>query len=577
MPAPLVSHDFEQILSSSPNAIIVRDADDRARPILYANRAFCELTGYSLEEVLGQGIAFLQRHVALPDNASALSEVQEAIATGRPARVVLQCARKDGSIFWNEVSLYSVHHAPSGRHLVVKSLRDVTARVELEQEFRASDQAHRRRAALKTADVRKALEQLYDEVIERKLAEQDLRATEQKYRSVVENAVEGIYRSTPDGKYLDANPALARMYGFSSPQEMLADVASIEREIYVDPAMRRQFRSLIERDGVVRNLEYEVRRRDGSTIWICENARAILGRGGRVIAYEGMIQDISERRSAQAAAGRLERQLLQAHKLEALGTLAGGIAHDFNNILGAIIGFAEMSRDDTRDRGISPENIDQVIAAARRGKELIRQILVFSRADANQRRTIAVRPIITEVVRFLAVAVPATITIEHDSGEHDASVLADAIQIQQVLLNLGTNAVHAMKAHGGVLRFGFRVVDLPAADDELTPGRYVRIHVSDTGHGMTPEVMRRIFEPFFTTKPVGEGTGLGLSVAHSIVQAHGGALRVTSESGRGTEFAVLIPAASAPAARITHAGDENATQVGARGALARSFKNAPPP
>lgn len=298
MPASLDLQDFEQILSCSPNAIIVRDADDPDRPILFANRAFCDLTGYSVGEVLGQGVAFLQRHVAASGNAAALDEMREAMATGRPTRVVLKCSRKDGSVFWNEVSLYSVNHAPSGRRLVVKSQRDVTARVELEHDIRASDQAHRKRAALKAADMRQALEQLYDEIVERKRVEQELRSTEQKFRSVIENAVEGIYRSTPDGKYLDANPALARMYGYSSPEEMLADVASIEREIYVDPAMRQQFLSLIERDGIVRNLEYEVRRRDGSAIWICENARAIRSRGGRIVAYEGMIQDVTERRTA---------------------------------------------------------------------------------------------------------------------------------------------------------------------------------------------------------------------------------------------------------------------------------------
>src|SRR5258708_23101648 len=166
------------------------------------------------------------------------------------------------------------------------------------------------------------------------------------FRNIFENTAEGIYQSPPEGQYLNVNPALATMYGYESPEALVAEVRDIERDIFVDPTVRNQFKSLIESQGRVISLEYQVRRRDGVAIWISENARVVRDRRGRVLYYEGTIQEITARKNAETAKERLENQLRQSQKIEAIGTLAGGIAHDFHNILGAIIGYTELALDD---------------------------------------------------------------------------------------------------------------------------------------------------------------------------------------------------------------------------------------
>jgi len=245
---------------------------------------------------------------------------------------------------------------------------------------------------------------------------------------------------------------------------------------------------------------------------------------------------------------RLETQLRQSQKMEAIGTLAGGIAHDFNNILGVIMGYAEMLQN-FQLQADSPlkRNVQQIIKASHRAKGLVQQILTFSRQHEQEQKPLNVAYIAKEVVKFLRPSLPSTIEIRQDIDKNAGAVLADATQIHQVILNLCTNAYHAMRETGGVLELSLAAVDLRADDfpssGELKPGPYVRLTVRDTGRGMLPEVAERIFEPYFTTKEKGEGTGLGLAVVHGIVKSHGGIVRVESAPGEGACFQVDLPRA----------------------------------
>jgi PAS domain S-box-containing protein len=415
------------------------------------------------------------------------------------------------------------------------------------------------KVAARTADLRKTNEQLYEEILERRKAERALRATERKYRGFFENAVEGAYQSTPEGQYLSVNPALARMYAYASPSEMMAAIGNIARDIYIDPGMRQRFQEMIERDGEVRNLEYQVRRRDGATRWISENARVARNRRGHVLYYEGTVQDITRRKEAEAEATLLEKQLLQAQKMEAVGTLAGGIAHDFNNILTAINGHAELAKLTTGENPETLEHLARVLQAAGRATDLVRQILAFSRQQEQRRAPLQLRAIVEETLKLLRATIPSTIEFQTSLAADAPLVLADATQVHQVLMNLGTNAWHAMKDRPGRLQVRLEKFEMDAAlaasQPRLRPGCHARISVADTGCGIDQATLARIFEPFFTTKPLGEGTGLGLSVVHGIMQSHDGAVTVHSQRSEGTVFHLYFPAHLGAVARVaTDAG-----------------------
>jgi signal transduction histidine kinase/ActR/RegA family two-component response regulator len=256
------------------------------------------------------------------------------------------------------------------------------------------------------------------------------------------------------------------------------------------------------------------------------------------ISREQLQQTVETLQATQA-------QLIQSEKLRAIGTLAGGLAHDFNNILGAILGFGELVLEDIPAGSRTARNMRQVVKAGGRAKELVRQILAFSRQSEPQRATVKLSSMIEETLKLLRATIPVRIQIESRINAGNDTVVADSTQLHQVLMNLGTNASHAMREQNGTLTVTLDDFVVSQGGDpeipQLQPGPYLRLAVSDTGHGMEPAVMERIFEPFFTTKPVGEGTGLGLSVVHGIIKSHGGDITVSSQPGKGTTFAIFLP------------------------------------
>ena len=245
------------------------------------------------------------------------------------------------------------------------------------------------------------------------------------------------------------------------------------------------------------------------------------------------------------AYGGLERQLRQAQKMEAVGTLAGGIAHDFNNILTIISGFAELAYQSQAEGSQAQSDIQQVLRASERAAELVKQILTFSRQGEHEKISVSITPIVKETIKFLRSSLPSTIDINHKIDPALGKVLADPTQVQQVLMNLCTNAGHAMREKGGQLSIRLDTIQLVEADllldPEMSPGQHLRLTVSDTGHGISAEILDRIFDPYFTTKKIGEGTGLGLAVVHGIVKRHGGTIRVQSHVGQGSSFEVFFP------------------------------------
>ncbi len=386
-----------------------------------------------------------------------------------------------------------------------------------------------------------AIESIHD-ITEQRQAERALVLAEEKYRGIFENAPMGIFQISPDGRFLNVNSALARYLGYTSPEEVIDHYTDISVQLYVVPEKRKEFLQLLEDRNSVQEYEVQMFRKDRSVGWASVNARAIRDADGKLLLIEGMGQDITERKT-------LETRLVQAQKMEAIGTLAGGIAHDFNNILAAIIGYTEMAKAKLQQQDLHPY-LDRVLEASERAKNLVTQILSFSRSGSTEIRPIDMSPLIAEGLRLLRAALPSTIEIRQQISSPLPAILAHPTQIHQILINLCTNAAHAMRAHGGVIEVTLEGLAITPAmatlHPDLAPGKFVKLTVADTGSGFAPEIGKRIFDPFFTTKKPGEGTGLGLSVVYGIIKSYGGAITVQSELGKGSAFSVYLPALDTP-------------------------------
>jgi PAS domain S-box-containing protein len=312
------------------------------------------------------------------------------------------------------------------------------------------------------------------------------------------------------------------------------------------PALSRALVQALKDPQVGYRVEHRVMRRDGQMVWILSEGRVVeRDADGLALRMVGTNRDISEHKRDEAARLGLEAQLRESQKMEAIGTLAGGIAHDFNNILGAILGQLALLRDELGGSHRALQGLGQIDKSARRARRLVQQILAFSRREPQQLHNQALRPVLEETLALLRSTLPAGVQLDPALSGEPLHVLADATQIQQVLMNLCTNAWHALHGESGRIEVGLVPLRLPAAGTAvppgLPPGDYAHVWVSDSGCGMDEATRARIFEPFYTTKSVGQGTGLGLSVAHGIVAAHSGAIGVESQLGQGSRFHVYLP------------------------------------
>ncbi|MCI5121099.1 MAG: response regulator, partial [Candidatus Electrothrix sp. AUS4] len=290
---------------------------------------------------------------------------------------------------------------------------------------------------------------------------------------------------------------------------------------------------------------YRIISTDGSIKWLEDKTNIIRDDEGEVTHFEGIVQDISFQIEAQEKAAVMEMRLRQAQKMEAIGTLAGGIAHDFNNILAAIIGYAELAKLNASPGTTLERDLDQVLIAGARAKKLIKQILAFSRQAEVECISLKIQPLLKEGLKLIRSSIPTTISIVTDIDPHIGTILADPTQIHQILMNLCTNASHAMENTGGTLFVSLQSVRFQDGDQpphlHLAPGEYAELKVADTGEGIRPDIIDKIFDPYFTTKNKGKGTGLGLSIIHGVISDYGGAITVESQVGKGATFHVFLP------------------------------------
>jgi PAS domain S-box-containing protein len=378
-------------------------------------------------------------------------------------------------------------------------------------------------------------------------SEQALREGEERYALAMEGANEGHWDWDIASDRLFLSPKMKIWAGLSGDNLIntrSAWLATIvvhpEDKARFDTALRDHFEASTPRS----EWEYRVRQPDGRWRWLQSRGRCLRDAAGKPYRFIGTTTDITAEKQAQTDKENLERQLRQSQKMEAIGTLAGGIAHDFNNILGAILGYGELAHQHSVEGSALRRYLDNVLHAAGRAKLLVDRILGFSRSGLGERVPVHVQAITEETLELLAASLPPGIRLEQKLLAGNAAVIGDATQLHQVIMNLCTNALHAME-HGGVLGVVLERIELgePRALSRgtLAPGPHLRLTVSDTGSGIPPEVFERIFDPFFTTKGVGEGTGLGLSVVHGIVTDLGGAIEVTTRAGHGTTFEIWLP------------------------------------
>ncbi|MDM8537413.1 response regulator, partial [Desulfobacterales bacterium HSG17] len=383
-----------------------------------------------------------------------------------------------------------------------------------------------------------------NEIKERKRTEQALRESEKRYRTLFNNASDAIFVHDFEKNLTDVNRVACERLGYNC-EDLL--------KMKIDEIVSSDFSAILPKhlESIIRNghivFETEHVKKDGVVIPIELSSR--------VIEYEGkpaifsIARDISDRKKAEKEQAKLHDQIRHAQKMESVGTLAGGIAHDFNNILCPIIGYTEMAMEATPPEHNVSSYLEEIFQASYRAKELVQQIVTFSRQHENEKMPIFIHLIVKEVLKLMRATIPSTIEIKQ-SIEKCGPVMADAGQIYQVVLNLCTNAYQAMleQEGTGILEMSLEetvsINSISSSDrlpGELPKGKYAKLSCKDTGHGIAPEILEKIFDPYFTTKKKGKGTGLGLSVVHGIINNHTGQLKVLSTPGKGTTFEIFLP------------------------------------
>jgi PAS domain S-box-containing protein len=513
---------YRLLFENNPQPMWVFDEETLA--FLAVNDAACHHYGYSREEFLGMTI----RDIRPAEDVPLL--LRDLEANGRDFRRlgVWRHLKKDGTPIEVEVASHAIQFLGRSANLVLAT--DVT---------------------------------------ERKRAEEALRQSEQMYRDIFDFATLGIYQSRRDGSLITVNAPLAAMLGYDSPEDLMRSNLD---EIYADPETRKELIARYEPQAKGHRLEVCWKRKDGTPIWLDLDARAVLNPDGTTRYFEGFVHDITDRRESEEEKRRLQEQLVQSQKMEAVGQLAGGIAHDFNNLLTAITGYSELLLGELPPEDLRRSHAEEIRKAGERAASLTHQLLAFSRRQVLEPKVLDVNTIVSDVERMLRRLIGEHIELKTRKEPNLWKVRADPGQIEQAILNLVINARDAMP-EGGTLAIATANLDVDESfsrsHSPTQPGPYVLVEVSDTGIGITDEVKARLFEPFFTTKERGKGTGLGLSTTYGILKQSGGYLWYDTEVGRGTTFRVFLPRVdepvSQPEARPVqapiHPGDETVLLV----------------
>ncbi|MBW1836091.1 MAG: PAS domain S-box protein [Deltaproteobacteria bacterium] len=480
---------YKELANSLPQIIFETDESSK---ITFANHNAFNVFGYSQTE-FDKGLNALDMLIP-QDRERALENIQRVLNGEALGGVEYSALRKDGSTF-----PVSIHSNPIIRKNKPLGLRGIMI-----------------------------------DLSEQKRYEEFLRESELRFRSLFDLSPQGIALTELDsGTLINVNATFCEITKYSM-EELIG--RSTEEVGFYSNSDRDRFIKELRAAGEVRGLEMDFKAKDGSMIKTLMFARPVNIAGKACILT--VFLDLTEQK-------RLEFQLRQAQRMEAIGTLAGGIAHDFNNILFPIIGYTEMLIDNATEGSKSRDYLEEIFKEAIRARDLIRQILTFSRQSIQELKPMRVQPVVKEALKLLRSSIPATIQFNWRIDDACGVIMGDPTQIHQVIMNLCTNAYHAMEETGGHLEVSLTEIELGLDDMpggiDLSPGRYIQLMVADTGQGMPSNVLKRIFDPYFTTKEEGKGTGLGLAVVHGIIKEHSGDIRVSSESGKGSVFHVYLP------------------------------------
>ncbi len=383
---------------------------------------------------------------------------------------------------------------------------------------------------------------MFRDITERKLVDEKLRETERKYRELAESLPQVIFEVDSCGNLVYLNQKGYTLFGYA-PEDFAQGFSVLEAFVPEDrERVARDIMLNVQGQRLGRQ-EYTALRKDGTKFPVGVHANRVM-RDSSATGVRGILIDLTTTQQAEAEKKKLEIQLQQAQKMEAIGALAGGIAHDFNNILSAIIGYIELAMLNEGSENCIPE-LKEALKASNRAKDLVRQILSFSRQTDEERMPVRIGLVAAEAIKFLRATIPTTIEIRARIEEKSGAVLANSVELHQIIMNLCTNAVHAIGEKEGILEIAVQHAEIDHTRKDsligLEVGPYIQLSVRDTGAGMPPEIVERIFDPYFTTKDKGVGTGLGLAVVHGIVKKSGGAIKVDSEFGKGSAFHIYLP------------------------------------
>jgi PAS domain S-box-containing protein len=485
---------FRSIYEQAPTGIAISDSlNGRFTQI---NQKYCDITGYSQEEMLARTF----QDITHPDDLQADLDHMQQLLAGQVSSFQMEkrYIRKTGEVIWVNLICVPLWLEPTDPRQHIAMVEDIT---------------------------------------HRKQGEKALQESEERFRLLNEAIPQQVWTARPDGSLEYVNQRVLQYFDCS-----FQDIIDQGWQQFLHPD---DVPGCLERWAKARDtnqlFEFEfrlLREKDHSYRWHLCRALPTFDQDGQVVKWLGTNTDITQFK-------QLENQIRQSQKMEAMGTLAGGIAHDFNNILMAITGYAELASFNTRGNKAAQRNLEEVLVAGQRARELVQQILAFSRLTEHEQQPIELKLVVKEVCKFLRASLPATIEIRQNFTKTPTIILGDPIQMHQVVMNLCANAEYAMRESGGLLELKLEHVTGETDEIDIHPdlmGRsYVRLTVRDTGAGMTQDVAQRIFDPFFTTKGVGEGTGMGLAVVHGIVTSHGGSINVKSKPGQGTTFTIDFP------------------------------------
>ncbi len=515
IPLEMIAMQLGAAISKLKSDSALRESEDRYRTAIekstdgialseggrysFFNSAFLKIFGYeSPDEIAGKEITVMVH----PEDKERVWHIYNLRLQGKkvPEMYEFKGIRKDGASNHIEITATKITH--KGRPLVLAYFRDITEK-------------------------KKAAEDL-------KKSEQKFRESESKFKSLFENApLPFALTSLKNGTFVDTNNAFYESTGYA--KEELIGKRTTSLGFYTEKDRLRLVNHLLKSNKIEGlELDYGVK---GGKIRNSLTSATIIHHDGEPFILS-MFVDVTDYK-------RLEYQLRQTQKMESIGTLAGGIAHDFNNILGIILGNAEMAKFCMDKKDKVKNNVDQIIDASLRGKQIIRQLLDFSRQAPQTRYALTMSPLIKESIKLLSSLIPANIDIRQNYEDDGCKAMVDPTQIHQIIINLCTNASRAMSQRGGTIDVALDTVVINGKNigqfENIKPGRYIHLRISDTGEGIAPENLHRIFEPYFTTRESGSGSGLGLSVVHGIVKDCKGAILVSSELNKGTTFTILFP------------------------------------